>query len=58
MGILFPLSSEKEERTVPQSPQDVDTLFEDLLQDLPPQTVQLARDFKACTRPRKVKPPM
>lgn len=42
---------------MPQPPQDVDTLFEDLLQDLPPETVELAREFKAFTRARKVKTP-
>jgi hypothetical protein len=26
---------------------DPDTLFEELLQDLPPETVQMAREFKA-----------
>src|SRR5262249_23531394 len=34
-----------------------DTLFEELVQDLPPATVQLARAFKAFVRPKKVKPP-
>ena len=41
----------------PPSP-DVDTLFEDLLQDLPPETVQMAREFKAFTRARKIKTPV
>jgi len=36
---------------------DPDTLFEELLQDLPPATVQMAREFKAFVRPKKVKPP-
>ena len=36
---------------------DPDTLFEELLQDLPPATVQMARAFKAFVRPRKVKTP-
>ena len=39
-----------------QSPlTDADTLFEELLQDLPPETVQLAREFKAFVRAKKVK---
>src|SRR6266487_1332411 len=37
---------------------DPDTLFEELLQDLPPTTVQMARAFKAFVRPKKVKTPM
>lgn len=41
-----------------QPPQDVDTLFEDLLQDLPQETVQMAREFKAFTRARKIKTPV
>src|SRR5215471_2547408 len=41
-----------------QSPlTDADTLFEELLQDLPPETVPLARDFKAFVRAKKVKTP-
>ena len=36
---------------------DPDTLFEELLQDLPPATVQMARAFKAFVRPKKVKTP-
>lgn len=43
---------------MPQPPHDVDTLFEELLQDLPPETVQMAREFKAFTRARKVKTPV
>lgn len=43
---------------MPQPPQDVDTLFEDLLQDLPPETVAMARAFKAFTRARKLKTPV
>jgi Transposase DDE domain len=34
-----------------------DTLFEELLQDLPPTTMQMARAFKAFVRPKKVKTP-
>jgi hypothetical protein len=41
-----------------QSPlTNADTLFEQLLQDLPPETVQLAREFKAFVRAKKVKTP-
>ena len=36
---------------------DPDTLFEDLLQDLPPETAQMAREFKAFVRAKKVKTP-
>jgi hypothetical protein len=36
---------------------DPDTLFEALLQDLPPETMQMARDFKAFVRAKKVKTP-
>jgi Transposase DDE domain len=36
---------------------DADTLFEQLLQDLPPETAQLAREFKAFVRAKKVKTP-
>lgn len=38
-------------------PADPDTLFEDLLQDLPPETTAMAREFKACVRAKKVKTP-
>jgi hypothetical protein len=42
-----------------QSPliDDADTLFEQLLQDLPPKTIPLAREFKAFVRAKKVKTP-
>jgi hypothetical protein len=36
---------------------DPDTLFEELLQDLPPETAQTAREFKAFVRAKKVKTP-
>jgi hypothetical protein len=36
---------------------DPDTLFEELLQDLPSETVQMARDFKAFVRTKKIKTP-
>jgi len=38
-------------------PPDPDTLFEELLQDLPPETVQMAWEFKAFARARKIKTP-
>ena len=36
---------------------DPDTLFEELLQDLPAETVQMAREFTALVRAKKVKTP-
>jgi len=36
---------------------DPDTLFEELLQDLPAETMQMAREFKAFVRAKKVKTP-
>lgn len=36
---------------------DPDTLFEELLQDLPPETIPMAREFKAFVRAKKVKTP-
>jgi hypothetical protein len=36
---------------------DADTLFAELLQDLPPETEQMARDFQAFVRAKKVKTP-
>ena len=36
---------------------DPDTLFEELLQDLPPEMAQMAREFKAFVRAKKVKTP-
>ena len=38
-------------------PADPDTLFADLLQDLPSETIAMAREFKAFVRARKVKTP-
>lgn len=38
-------------------PPDPDTLFEDLLQDLPPETIDMAYEFKAFSRSRKLKTP-
>jgi hypothetical protein len=34
-----------------------ETLFEELVHDLAPTTMPMARDFTACGRTRKVKPP-
>jgi hypothetical protein len=36
---------------------DAETLFAELVQDLPPETEQMARDFKAFVRAKKVKTP-
>ena len=36
---------------------DPDTLFEELLEDLPAESVQMARAFKAFVRAKKVKTP-
>ena len=36
---------------------DPDTLFEELLQDLPPETAHMAREFKAFVRAKKIKTP-
>ena len=36
---------------------DPDTLFEDLLQDLPAEVTQMARECKALVRAKKVKTP-
>src|SRR5262249_59282792 len=36
---------------------DPDTLFEELLQDLPPEMAHMAREFKAFVRAKKVKTP-
>jgi hypothetical protein len=38
-------------------PQDPDTLFEELLQDIPPETTAMAREFKAFVWAKKVKTP-
>lgn len=36
---------------------DPDTQFEELLQDLPPETIEMAYEFKAFSRSRKIKTP-
>lgn len=38
-------------------PTEPDIVFEDLLQDLPPETITMAYEFKAFTRARKIKTP-
>src|SRR5262252_3446999 len=38
-------------------PPDSDTLFEDLLHDLPSETIAMAYEFQAFTRARKIKTP-
>lgn len=43
---------------MPQPSPDIDILFDDLLQDLPPETAQMAREFKAFTRSRKITTPV
>src|SRR6478736_10410231 len=43
--------------TMQLPPADPETLFEELLQDLPPETVPMAREFKAFARARKIKTP-
>jgi hypothetical protein len=45
------------EITMQLPPPDPDTLFEDLLQDLPPETTDMAYEFKAFSRSRKIKTP-
>src|SRR5262252_987570 len=38
-------------------PTEPDIVFEDLLQDFPPETMAMAYEFKAFTRARKIKTP-
>lgn len=56
MDTTFPNLKEKED-TMELPPLDADSLFEDLVQDLPPETARMAREFKAFTRARKIKTP-
>ena len=42
---------------MPLPRKDPGTLFEELLQDLPQETVQMAREFNACVRAKQVKTP-
>src|SRR5207253_9882221 len=50
-------SRPQEKQTMQLPLTDPDTLFEELLQDLPAETVQMARAFKALVRAKKVKTP-
>src|SRR5256714_15419032 len=50
-------SRPQEKQTMQLPLTDPDTLFEELLQDLPPETMQMAREFKAFVRAKKVKTP-
>lgn len=45
----------KTKKTKPSPSPDPDTIFAELLQDLPPETADLAREFKAFARARKIK---
>lgn len=47
----------KTTKTKPSPPPDSDTIFAELLQDLPPETAELALQFNAFTRSRKIKTP-
>src|SRR5712691_12171831 len=47
----------KEQHTMQWPRTDADTLFEALLQDLPPTVSRMAREFKAFVRAQKVKTP-
>ena len=53
---MFP-SHRQEKHTMQMPLTDPDTLFEELLQDLPPATTPMAREFKAFVRAKKVKTP-
>src|SRR3989475_12903636 len=50
-------SRPQEKQTMQLPLTDPDTLFEELLQDLPPETAHMAREFKAFVRAKKVKTP-
>src|SRR2546422_4035703 len=50
-------SRPQEKHTMQLPLTDPDTLFEELLQDLPPETAHMAREFKAFVRAKKVKTP-
>src|SRR5712691_10672035 len=47
----------KEKHTMQLPLTDAETLFEELLQDLPPTVSHMAREFKAFVRAKKVKTP-
>jgi Transposase DDE domain len=53
---MFP-SHRQEKHTMQMPLTDPDTLFEELLQDLPPATTHMAREFTAFVRAKKVKTP-
>ena len=53
---MYP-SRPQEKHTMQLPLTDPDTLFEELLQDLPPETAHMAREFKAFVRAKKVKTP-
>jgi hypothetical protein len=55
MDLMFSITMKEYTMQLPRP--DPDTLFEDLLQDLPSETAQMAREFKAFTRARKIKTP-
>src|SRR5438093_12802496 len=50
-------SRPQEKHTMQLPLTDPDTLFEELLQDLPPEMAHMAREFKAFVRAKKVKTP-
>src|SRR3989475_7965868 len=50
-------SRPQEKHTMQLPLTDPETLFEELLQDLPPETAHMAREFKAFVRAKKVKTP-
>jgi hypothetical protein len=58
MGSLVPLAPLRMEETVPHLFRDLATRFEELLRDLPPETAQMAREFKDFARSRKIKTPV
>ena len=51
------VSSDNKEAPMQRPPPAPATLFEDLWQDLPPETTARARAFQACGRAKTVKPP-
>jgi hypothetical protein len=53
----YQLSLTMKEIAMQLPPPDPDTLFEELLQDLPPETIDMAYEFKAFSRSRKIKTP-
>jgi hypothetical protein len=50
-------SRPQEKHTMQLPLTDPDTLFEELLQDLPPETAQMARECQAFVRAKKVQTP-